>query len=140
MTKEQKQKVFEVAESLASAPLVCTYEAMYNQHDYNLGHYFRYIFNMIKYIKESFPENIDQQNKYIGIMQAQLSNDEMGLIFYNAISKHGKNSEGTDLFRKWLDEHNFFENIDKRCIFHNSFLKFYPNTAVSGLRFAVPEL
>ena len=109
-------------------PLIECYEEIYKNNDYNLGHYFRYIFNIVKYVRESFPEDKVAQNKYIGLLQAQLSNDEMALIFYNALSKHGKNVEGKELFREWLDEYDFFQNIDRRCIFHTSFTEYYPKT------------
>ena len=57
-----------------------------------------------------------------------MSNDELGLLFYNAISKLGQDMKGENKFRGWLDEYNFFENIDRRCIFDDSFRGFYPNT------------
>lgn len=130
-TRQAKAKLphlVELTSEECTGPLILTYEEFYKEHDYNLGHYFRYLFNIMKYIKDSFSEDTAAQNKYIGLLQAQLSNDEMGLLFYNALSKHGKNSEGLDLFRQWLDEHEFFQNIDRRCLFHSTFINYYPKT------------
>lgn len=128
MTKDQKKSVANIPEEVSKAPLIKCYEDMYDYHEYNLGHFFRYIYNIIKYLRENYPEDMEKQKLYVGILQAQLSNDEMALLFYNAISIHGKNAEGVDVFRKWLDEYGFFENIGKRCIFHPSFANYYPNT------------
>lgn len=104
------------------------YEKFYSAHHYNLGHYFRYLYNIVKYIKISFPDNIDLQNKYIGIIQAQMSNDELGLLFYNVLSIYSRNSEGKDKFREWLDEYNFFQNLDKKCILEDCYTEYFPKT------------
>lgn len=108
--------------------IIPSYESFYQLNDYNLGHYFRYVFNVIKYIKDKHASDIEAQNRLIGLLQAQLSNDELGLLFYNALSRHGINSSGSYLFREWLDEHNFFQNIDKRCLLHESVVDNYPKT------------
>lgn len=110
-------------------PLEELYNKIFSRNGYNLGHYFRYLYNIFKYIKSSFPNNIDLQNKYINILQAQLSNDELCLLFYNVLSVHGRNSRGEDKFRTWLDEHNFFQNIDKSCIFEKCYTEYFPKTS-----------
>ena len=49
----------------------------------NLGHYFRHLYHILKYVDES---NIDDAKSYIDILQAQLSNDELYLLSINGIS------------------------------------------------------
>jgi hypothetical protein len=67
--------------------------------------------------------------KYMQLLQAQLSNDEMGLIFYNAaFSKHGKTKSGKLRFKKWIDDHNLLENIDAVCLLEKDHHWFYPKT------------
>ncbi|TSK08797.1 MAG: hypothetical protein FPO08_05710 [Geobacter sp.] len=108
--------------------VINSYENFYTIHEHNLGHYFRYLYNIIKFIRKSFKDKPQTANEYINLIQAQMSNDELGLLFYNAVSKHGRNLTGEDVFRSWLDEYDFFENIDPRCIFDEAFLVFYPKT------------
>jgi hypothetical protein len=108
--------------------LIEAYETFYESHEENLGHYYRFVYNIIKHIKDMFPNDRSIQDKYIGLLQAQMSNDELGLLFYNCLSKHGLNSNGKSLFKEWLDSHNFFENIDERCVFDRAFVNFYPST------------
>lgn len=71
-----------------------------------LGHYFRHLYHIVKYTHES---DVANKKKYVDILQAQMSDDELFLTFYNAIYKHGK-----DEFLPLLDEYGFFENIRSR--------------------------
>jgi hypothetical protein len=99
-----------------------TYEDFYNYYHHNLGHYFRFVYNMMKFTVHS---NISEEEKfrYINLIQAQMSTYELGLIFYNALSKHGNK-----MF-DWLEKYKFLENIDSKGllspIIHS---RFYPET------------
>lgn len=95
------------------------YKVFYNEHQAELGHYFRYLYNIIKFVIESEIEE-DKKCKYLNLVQAQLSNQELGLIFYNVNSDLGKNSSGVKQFRVWLDEYNLLENMDPSS-FQNRF-------------------
>lgn len=85
------------------------YSKFYENHHTQLGHYFRYLFNIVKYVLDSREKDAP---KYLSLIQAQLSNAEMGLLFYNVISSKGKNSDGQKQFKRWLDEHSLLENLD----------------------------
>lgn len=105
------------------------FEEFYNEHQQNLGHYFRYIYNIVKYVLDSV-NRLDEEDKqrYLSILQSQLSNDEMGLIFYNVLSKHGQTTSGEYRFLKWLDKYGLLENMDSqslKCQWHHWF---FPNT------------
>ena len=105
------------------------YNDFYKNYDYNLGHFYRYIFNVIKFIVNTFKDDVDTQKFLVGLMQAQLTNDELGLMFYNALSEHGRNKHNEELFKSWLDNFNYFENIDERCVLNESYIRFYPKTS-----------
>jgi hypothetical protein len=101
------------------------YRVFYLEHQAELGHYFRYLYNIIKYVldKKFEPET---QKKYLNLVQAQLSNQELGLIFYNVNSEFGKNSEGLKQFKDWLDEYGLLENLDPSSLqdkFHHILFK-----------------
>lgn len=110
------------------------YEPFFFNTSYNLGHYFRYIHNIIKYVRKQINDH-EKQKMYLSYLQAQLSNDEMYFILVNSLSKFSKNKEGKALFREWLDEYQLLENIDGSQIIDKSILRvFFPNTDFYCLR------
>jgi Putative phage abortive infection protein len=105
------------------------YEIFYIGHQKNLGHYFRYVYNILKYILDSDNAlNPVDRKRYLGILQSQLSNDELGLIFYNVLSKHGRNSKGQFKFLKLLDEYKLLENMDRQSLKDEWHHWFFPKT------------
>ena len=67
----------------------------FSGHNSRLGHYFRHLYQTVKYVVEQDNEVIKDKYGYIKIIRAQLSNYEQVLLYYNAISVFGK---------PWLDE------------------------------------
>jgi hypothetical protein len=115
--------------NILMAEVAKKYEEFYNEHQQNLGHYFRYIYNIIKYIIDPANRLVDQdRRRYLGILQAQLSNDELGLIFYNVLSKHGQTSKGKYRFLNWLDQYQMLENMDRQSLKHEWHHWFFPKT------------
>lgn len=115
--------------------LVKIYEDdIFKYHSFNLGHYYRFIHNIIKYvISEYDDENL--QRKYLTFLQAQMSNDEMGFILINSLSKYSLDKNNKTKFKDWIDYYNILENIDKDCTFDDSLLKeFFPKTDFYCLR------
>ncbi len=64
-------------------------------HNSRLGHYFRHLYQMVKYVIKQDERVINNKYEYIKIVRAQLSNYEQVLLYYNSISVFGK---------AWLDE------------------------------------
>lgn len=107
------------------------YEKYIDEHAATLGRYFRYVYTILHYIvqqKEAGELTEAETRNYIDLLQAQLSNDELGLLFYHALSKFGLNKNGRDQFRHWLDEYGVLENLDNSYLFHDSHAAFYPRT------------
>lgn len=70
----------------------------------HLGHYFRHIYHILKYVDDS---HIPEVKGYVDILQAQLSNDELYLLAINGISNYGR--------RKMLplmDKYSLLENFN----------------------------
>lgn len=110
------------------------YEKYVDEHASNLGRYFRYVYTILHYIirqKEAGELTQAEARNYIDLLQAQLSNDELGLLFYHALSNLGPNKNGRDQFRQWLDEYGVLENLDNTYLFHDSHAAFYPRTRFS---------
>ncbi len=70
-----------------------------------LGHYFRNLYRILKFIRES-ALNEKSQRTLSGILRAQLSNPELGLIFYN-----GKSRLGEEKLKPLLEEFSMFQNM-----------------------------
>lgn len=69
-----------------------------------VGHYFRTLYNIVKFIATSEVEN---KQPYINILRAQLSSSELTLLFYNCISKYG-----SEKFTPLVEKFGLLENMD----------------------------
>jgi hypothetical protein len=94
-----------------------------DQAEQTLGFYFRHLYHIFKYVDESnIPDKM--KNKYIGILQAQMNDNELHMCFLNSFSKYG-----IEKFYPILSKYNFFENIrSKNSHFDKLKVELYPNT------------
>lgn len=98
------------------------YESFYAKNEYNIGHYFRNLYRIVKYIEEyNFTENpvdnIKERKNYRGILRAQLSSYELLMLFYNiCYSEKGEKFKdiliGTDFFDNHLIQDKFIWTND----------------------------
>jgi hypothetical protein len=70
----------------------------------DLGHYFRNLYNIFKYIDNSRFSYLEKKF-YSNIIRGQLSNYELLLLFYNSQSRYGKN------FIKYIETYELFDNM-----------------------------
>lgn len=98
--------------------------------DSNIGYYYRYIYNVIKFVYDQYQFDDIQRDrkKYLNLLQAQLSDEEMALIFYDAISDYGENKEGKKLFHDILDDVQFLENVKPDTLLNKNHCFFYSKT------------
>jgi hypothetical protein len=90
------------------------YKTYYDYQHFNgyasqLGHYFRHLYQTVKYLAE-YPEQILSSTKkymYIKTIRAQLSNHEQLILYYNALSTFG--SAWID--NKYLTTYKMIKNI-----------------------------
>ena len=95
----------------------------------NVGYFYRYIYNVVNFVytQKDF-RNPNDKEKYLNLLQAQLSDEELALIFYDAISKYGENKDGRQYFRDMLDETHILENIKSEVLLDRKHCYFYPKT------------
>jgi hypothetical protein len=80
------------------------YENFYNNYaHWYLGHYFRNLYQVLKYVHYS---NVFNKKFYTNIVRAQLSSDALFLLFYNSLSKYGK-----DKFYPLIVEYQLLEHL-----------------------------
>lgn len=66
------------------------YEAYWRTKSVELGHYYRYLFNVVRYVVDS-----DLFEDHHGkLLRAQLSDQELVLLFYNTLTERGRAFEG----------------------------------------------
>jgi Putative phage abortive infection protein len=79
-----------------------TIQYFYPRFQSDLGHYFRVLYNIFRYIDQSeFADGI-----YAKILRAQLSNQELLIIFYNCATERGK------AFAALAERFELYDNMD----------------------------
>lgn len=100
------------------------YGIFYGQNQGRLGHYFRTLYHLIKFVKLS---DIVVENKakrqYTSLVRAQLSAYELAFLFYNCLSPHGEK------FKPWVEEFGLLEHVDKEILLEPFHAKLYEQRA-----------
>lgn len=98
------------------------YKNYYKLHQSDLGHYFRNLYHIFKFIKNSEEKN---KKSYTSLVRAQLSNDELFLLFYNGISEYGNKK-----FLPLIEEYHILKNLNRKdFIEKNKHSEFYKKSA-----------
>lgn len=103
------------------------YDDFIKSSNYTIGFYYRYVFNIINFVIGQ-RSNCKDDKKYMNFIQAQMSNEEMALIFYDVISPYGLNKNHEYAFMEILDKKDFLENMDERFLLHPSHYKIFSHT------------
>jgi hypothetical protein len=93
----------------------------------NLGHFFRYIHNTIKFTIEKREEYGDEEG-YINLIQSQLTNHQLLVMFYNCISSISLSRKGEPKIKNWLDKYEVFQNVPVDLLIRPFHQDFYKNT------------
>jgi len=81
--------------------LEMAYRNFWKDHQLELGNYFRFLYNTLRFISES-----GYKEEYHGrLLRSQLSEQELLILFYNCASPQGKN------FQKYASEFKIFDNL-----------------------------
>lgn len=119
--KEQQLNIEAKPKEINEKNIDLVYKDVFIGKEAQLGHYFRHLYHIIKFTNES---SIEDKKRYIDFIQAQMSDDELYVAFYNGICEYGK-----DKFLELLDRYGFFENVASRgAIFDLHAQQFYPKT------------
>lgn len=106
-------------DSLATASR--TYLEFYDAHQEEIGHYFRHLYHIIKFVKTS---DIDDKRRYTTFVRAQLSSYELALLFYNGLSEHGR-----EKFKPLIEEFALFKNLPPKILLKRTHRQFYEGGA-----------
>ena len=103
------------------------YEQFFAEFQPYVGHYFRHLYNTVKFIHDQkvFPKEFQEKKRYTNLIRAQLSSDELGILFYNCLSKRGAK------FRDLVEKYALLEDVPSRVLIKEEHRKLY-NTSAYG--------
>lgn len=90
-----------------------------------LFHYFRFVYRVIKYVDETDVLNsIEERYQYVAFLRSTLSNYEVAAIFYNCLSRNGR-----EKFKPLVEKYALFDNIDDKILGSKEDIKFFAEPA-----------
>lgn len=114
------------------------YIKYYGGHQFRLGHYYRHLFQVVKYINEQQNISYKEKYNYVKVLRAQLSTYEQAVLFLNSLSKMGavwelksemnKNIKGFDKKDfELITKYNLIKNVPGETLYGINFKRIYPN-------------
>lgn len=97
------------------------YLDFFNKRQQDLGHYYRILYNLIKFIDNS---SIDDKRLYTNIVRAQLSDAEVFLLFYNCLSKNG-----SEKFKPLVEKYALLKVINRDSDLNILYIDLYDKRA-----------
>lgn len=96
---------------------------LFNGHSHQLAHYYRHLFQTVKFVVSQEEEFIsyEEKRKYLRILRAQLTNQEQVMLFYNWYSDFGNQWESEQ--NKYLTDYRMIHNIYQNILFEGITLK-----------------
>ena len=87
------------------------YEQFFASYQPYVGHYFRHLYNVVKFVDQSdFLKEFKAKKFYTNLIRAQLSSDELGLLFYNCLSDRGAK------FKDLVEKYALFEDMPSEVL------------------------
>lgn len=104
----------------------------FNQRYQNeLGHYFRTLYNIIKFVRNS---DVGDKNLYTNLVRAQLSSQELLLLFYVGLSE-----EGYQKFKPLIEEFALLKNVPMEAVIHPQFHPHLYRPCAYGAAYKAPD-
>ncbi len=91
------------------------------RHGTDVGHYFRNMYNIIKFVNNS---NVEDKRFYTNIVMAQLSTYELLLLFYSCLS-----DKGNEKFKPLVEEFALLQGVSKNLLLNTDHVELYGNVA-----------
>jgi hypothetical protein len=104
-------------------------------HQSRLSHYYRHLFQTVKYVNEKKGLDYKRKYAYVKILRAQLSTHEQALLFFNSLSEMGmpwERKAGLSDDQKLITKYNLIKNIPTGFITAINVRTYYPNVYYEG--------
>ena len=89
-----------------------TYLAFHNEYQSEFGHYFRNMYNIVKFVDNS---TVKDKRLYTNLIRAQLSSFELALLFYNSLSTMGR-----EKFVPLIEKYSLLKTVPKNALLNPS--------------------
>lgn len=102
LTKEYRDNINKASGKYSESDVLkLSYDNFWKKYQLELGHYIRYLFNIIRFVDQS-----DQAEPYhMKLVRSQLSDQELLLLFYNCTQAGGRK------FKFLAEKHALFDNL-----------------------------
>lgn len=109
-----------------------------------LGHYFRTLFHISKYVNSQSMLNYNSKYDYMKMLRGLFSNYEEAVLFCNSISDFGVQWEAppnstSDINNSFITKYNLIKNLSPDFIDVVNIRQFYPNVIYEGFDFISHE-
>jgi len=108
--KENNGEYYEVNAPIDGEGDELTFETIcypFDGHSIRLGHYYRLLFQCVKFVDRQIILSDDEKKFFINTLRAQLSNQEQLLLYYDSLSEFGRVWHKKGYFKKYF----FLRNI-----------------------------
>ncbi len=99
------------------------YDSFYENYEAELGHYFRYLYNIIKFVDNGDVFESDKRF-FANLVRAQLSSYELLVLFYSCLSDYGN-----EKFAPLLSKYALLKHLPVSLLIDESHYSEYPNFA-----------
>lgn len=107
-----------------AAILELVFDQFMDEHERKLGHYFRNMYHIVEFVDQS---QIEDKRLYATLLWAQLSSDELVLLFFYCLSKRGR-----DQFKPLAEKYRLLKTVPKSRIGQEDLWNMYAPTAFDG--------
>jgi len=97
--------------------VVIAYGELYNRIQPDVGHYFRNLYNIVKFVDRS---DVEDQRVYTNLVRAQLSSHELLLLFYNCLTHLGD-----EKFKPLVEQYALLKNMPDEDLLDVSHVRWY---------------
>lgn len=108
-----------------------SYKTFFNFYHYQLGHYFRHLFHIFKYIDSVISDRSrkdknakSEYQKYFDIVQAQMSSYELFFLFYNCIA--------FEKMKEYADNYKLLENLAEEDLYRKEHKNLIPKMKIKS--------
>ena len=116
------ERRFQYLDNKDRGSVCCIYEEIYKKHQVNLGHYFRNLYHVLKFVTTRQLTGTNQR-QYTSLVRAQLSAYELTMLFYNGLSRRG---EG---MKPLIEKFGLLEHLELDTLLDPSHEKWYTDSA-----------
>ena len=110
--------------------LFYAYKDLWNKHSNDLGHYFRLVYNILRFLDEA--KGLCEA-RHVRIFRAHLSNSELLIIYYNCLS-----ADGARLVR-YAEKFALFDNLPTLRLLNSSHMALVPKACFGANSMLTPS-